>query len=236
MSIAYLDAMNKIRSRLQIPTTDTISVITNVDILATLNSAYSQWWRMFYDHPSGLTGAGTGANLTSGQGQVDCSMTDVVEVVAVYSAPASTDEPTSSAASPLERISGDEMRMLWRSYSTTVSVAAGMPANPANGAPVYYAIEYFQDDAKWKLTVYPKVDGAYYFPMLVRQIPAALVNGFTTHVCLDDEMVGLCALSALRLLPNVGKQNDQGIIQILMSEIPQEMQAMTFQPKAESVR
>jgi hypothetical protein len=236
MSIAYLDAMNKIRSRLQIPTTDAISVITNVDILATLNSAYSQWWRMFYDHPTALTGTEAGSSMADNIGYKLCTMSDVVEVQAVYAVPTTDAEPTEATAYPLEKVSGDEMRALWRSYSDLVQVAAGMPANPAKGAPVYYSIEYLQDEANWSLKVYPKCSGAYYFPMLVRKIPAALANSFTTHVCLDDEMVGLCALSALRLLPNVGKQNDQGIIQILMSEIPQEMQAMTFQPKAESVR
>jgi hypothetical protein len=73
--------------------------------------------------------------------------------------------------------------------------------------------------------------------MWVRKFPQdASTLGSEALECSDDEAVGLSALTAIRLLANVGKQDDGGLVQALMAEVPQEMQVMALAPKVTDTR
>jgi hypothetical protein len=237
VAITYTSAINSVRGNLQISTTED-ATISNAEILSKLNEVYSQWWRMFFDHPSALTGAAsTSAGIVTNGWKTLITGTGLVDISSVHASTSSASSPGDSGTFPLERISLDEMMYFHRCHVNVESAGAGFPTTPVSGVPKYYSVQLTQDSGQWSLWVYPPCSVTYYFPMMVRKPPDALTSAnFTAHVCLDDEMVAICAVTALRLLANIGRQNDQGLIQVIASSIPQEMQAMSFSPKTETMK
>jgi hypothetical protein len=236
MAITYTQAINSIRTSLQISTTSDVT-LSDSSLLERLNEVYAQWWRMLYDHPTALTSAeSTAAGITASQWRTDITGADLVSINSVYASTSSTANIGSSGTFPLEKVSPEEMGYLHRSYATSTSAGAGFPETPANGIPQFYSVELTQNGGLWSLWVYPRCSSTHYFPMLVRKPPTALAYGSFNYVCLDDEMVAICAVTALRMLANIGRQNDQGLIQMIATAIPQEMQSMAFSPKTENMK
>lgn len=237
MSMTAATCTQLIRNRIHAQSPSTIS---DVDILITLNAAYQQWWRMFYDKPLAVAGGtATTCSMATGVGVAKLVTAGVVEVVSVYATTTAAQMPTDASSYPLEEITPNEMRYLWHMHSVGESPGAGFPDTPTTGAPAVYSVEFWQANTAdansgfWYLTVYPKCSVTYYFPVIVRIFPANIATG-TNPISQDDETVGLCAVTALRLLSVVGKHNDQGLVAAITSEIPAQMQQMALQLQPKS--
>jgi hypothetical protein len=236
MSMTYTECKALIRDRLQAPDTLTLD---DAAIGRTFDAAYRQWRRLFCDRITGLTGAQT-CSMAAGGFRSAVADTAIYGIETVYACNISGVVPGNMAGATynfaLDRITSDEMRFLLNQDAQAISPAAGFPAGAGNATPSAYAVEWDDTSAAWILMVYPKCLATTYFPMNARKYPAQMpsVSGIVTDA-IDDEVVGLCAVTSIRLMPTVGKQNDSGLMSALASEVPQQMQQMILAPKAEEV-
>mgnify|MGYP001342010664 FL=1 len=205
--MTYADCLLLIRDRLQAPSTSTLS---DAAIARTFDSAYSQWWGRFSNHVKSVTtGAMTAGVITLTN---DATFSDVVSVMAGTSI---------LARVPLSTI-------YW--HIANASGAAGFTT--AAGTAEMYALEIIPATS---VSDMPDL-GIHTFPTSSSTLTVRYrnepVQGSTITTgkfeCSADVLIGLCAVSALRLMPAVGKQNDSGLIQALVSEIPQEIQSMSL--------
>lgn len=255
--MTYAECATLIRNRIM---ADSVDTLADDSVFSMFKSVYRQWWKRFSGRTVALA-AGSGVNggttntakMVAGDRTSTIADKDIVDVVSVYVVDMNAAGTISSAALLLlpdaiaaglvavemERVPVEEMRLLYAGYNASTAPAPGMGV--VAGRPTLYSIDWRQSDSLsgdtqgWKLTVFPPCDYACCFPMVVRKFPD-LVTGTTTLECDDDEAVGLCAVSAMRLLPAVGKQNDSGLVQAIASEVPQEMQSMLFAQKVEDGR
>jgi hypothetical protein len=254
--MTYADCLALIRDRLLAPDVETLS---DEAIGRTFLSVYRQWWKRFSNRTVALP-AGSTVILAAAARQGFLTDKDIVEVISAHVIDCLGNTTGINVAStvlpgeyrsgytlplyttPMDRISVDEMRELYARYDAGVAPAAGLGI--VAGPPALFSLDWWQKDTDstgsgaWSFMVFPPPDAACFFPMVVRRFPEdPTASGFTgTLETDDDETVGLCAVTAIRLLPNVGKQNDAGLVQALASEVPQEMQGMMFAPKVEDSR
>jgi hypothetical protein len=214
-AMLYSECVTLIRDRLQAESVDTLA---DAAIARTFDSVYLQWWNRFSKRISTLTTAAMSS------GYVDLSTAnDYADVVSVM-----------VGTKPLIRRPLDEVRWLIDNAST----AAGFTT--AAGTSEFYAVMVAQSattttSGAWRIYAFPTSTSTLTVNYKTSPVKASTITASAAFECDEDVQVGLCALTSLRLMAAVGKQNDQGLIQTLISEIPQEMQAMALPPKHSEV-
>jgi hypothetical protein len=213
---------------------DSITALTPQRIMDEFNGVYLQWWKRASDKVCLLTDVAT---LAVGERSCDLSDTDIVDFINVYVSIYASQLPDSQLGMhELEWMPWNDLRAMTEAAEHSTAHAAGIQSTNATGQPVYYSTLWVQScsghetEGYWKFMVFPICDITYYFSMNVRKAPVVLSDSSTKFEFDLEEMYGLAALTALRLMPHAGLQQDQAWEQVLVSQIPPDMQELIPAP------
>ena len=228
--MTYADCVTLIRDRLQ---ADSVETLSNEAIARTFDSVYIQWWSLFSRRIVNMTTPAMGSGFVT------------VTQPAGFADIVSVHEIIGGLGYELVRRPLSEVRWLVNNRSKAAGGAqTGLPAE-------MYAVEITQSTAliggtaatpaRWTIYTFPQTTSTLSIKYRLTpgrvstEIPDPDPTTGSIFECDDATQIGLCAISAMRLMPAVGKHNDQGLIQALVSEIPQEMQSMVFAAKYSDV-
>jgi hypothetical protein len=191
--------------------------------LRVFNEVYRQWAARFSPEVEFKDAL---AQMDSGDRYKDIATAEVERLLDLTSFYISGDpaaRPSDPGVFEIEKIALEDLMGLRKSEEANEAVyAVGVPAT--NARPKFMAL-IFLADTGWRLIPYPAPDTTYHIFGMARTIPELVAVDTDSFACTEDDLIGLAMVTALRLLPDVGYQNDQGTVQAIVSGVPQNLQS-----------